>query len=273
MKKAAAPLASAVVCFAALLFSSEAHAFEYLEHAYFTDRACQEVQDLLAVRLTEQPDDRTLRIRYLALALMCPANRRVDYCAGGTKTSQGHVHLSHRSPDDGGYSITLGDYAALPDHHSQFGPVAGLARAEKRGLTEQTYRWLARPPDRAGGVYNRVARHICQKTDPIPWQEIDDDIASAVASLEKSGVEDVPRRFLSSLTRAPLIQAAVEPAGIYSFANPHYLDLVLRNHHHFGEQAYGTWAGFHSTAIGITEQSCAAYFGLKPRATRRLART
>src|SRR5690606_19714830 len=63
-----------------------------------------------------------------------------------------------------------------------------------------------------------------------------------------------------------------EPAGLYSFSNPHYLDLVLRNHTHFGVHAFDTWLGYHSASVAIAERSCAQTYALGRGQTRRLAR-
>ncbi|MEZ4458715.1 MAG: hypothetical protein R3E66_03110 [bacterium] len=62
-----------IVC--AITFSSPTSAFawDYLEHEWFTDVACDKAQTMLAERI-EATGDEALIARYVALGLFCPVD-------------------------------------------------------------------------------------------------------------------------------------------------------------------------------------------------------
>lgn len=238
--------------------SADAHAYDYLEHAYFTDDACVRVQKLLAQSLKGKKATDDLMARYIALGMYCPVQWKKPYCKGGYKLMAGHINRLEKPPAKSkDYSVTLGDYAALPDHLSRFGPIRGLPRAGKNGLVERTWEWIGDDPDSAGGVIEDVAEDACETDNLAPWSTIDQDINAYLGRIEKTKQPlRVPEAYLSPMARAAVPKGPSDPAGLYSFDNPHYLDLVLRNHHHFGVQAYSSWLGFHSAAVQIAARTC-----------------
>jgi hypothetical protein len=254
------------------VFPCSAWTYDYLEHAFFTDLACTKTQRLLLSTLRDTPDDEVIASRYLALSLFCPQHWKAPYCDDGYKLAQGTVNRLESPPRDShDYSITLGDYAALPDHLSRFGPIRNLPRAGKDGLIAQTYSWLAATGS-AGGVIEDVAEDACETDGLAVWDTIQTDIESYLDRARELGEPlRVPAPYLSPLARAPVPKGPADPAGSYSFDNPHYLDLVLRNHHHFGTAAYSTWLGFHSAALQISERTCEETFALEPDLVDSLA--
>ena len=248
-----------VVC-GVVCVASTAWGFDYLEHAYFTDDACHRVQRklLASFERDDKPVPTSVLARYVALSLFCPSDWERPYCGGGYKQLQGHINVleepAYKSHD---YGVTLGDYAALPDHLSKFGPIKNLARAGDDGLVEQTWEWISESPRTAGGVIEDVAEDACETDGLSPWGVIKGDVDAYLARLAVSQTpERVPEDYLSPIMRADVPKGPSDPAGAYSFDNPHYLDLVLRNHHHFGVQAYSSWLGFHSAAVQIAGRPC-----------------
>ena len=250
----------AIALVGALWWSADAHAFDYLEHSYFTDRACLETQRRAAKRIAAGQAPEWMTARYLALALVCPKRWDRPYCVDGYKQLEGGLNPLDEPPAQSGeLSITLGDFAALPDHMSNYGPIRGLGRIGREGLTYETWLWLTEEADGAGGVIGDVAEDACE-TDGIdvPWTRVEQDIDRFLGRTEARGdLESVPEPLMSPVARAPVPKGPIDPAGAYSFDNPHYLDLVLRNHHHFGPQAYSSWLGFHAAAVSIDRRSCA----------------
>jgi hypothetical protein len=251
-------IAVALTCLAlvSLVVQPSAQAFDYLEHSWFTDAGCRRAQQRLGRHVAANPDDEQLVAKYLALGLMCPAHWTTNYCADGRKQTWAGINRLHAHPSEGGgYAITLGDYAALPDHVSRYGPVRGLPRALPSGLVAHTLEWLADEPTSAGGTIEDVAEDAC--FDEAPWEVIERDVVLALDRREEIGVwESIPEPLLAPMVRAPIPQGPSDPAAGYSIDNPHYLDLVLRNHTHFGDEAYGAWLGFHSASIATARQTC-----------------
>lgn len=269
-----APLIAALLCAWSLLISARpAQAFDYLEHMYFTDTACRRVQLALGERLKREPLNEALASRYVALGLMCPERWERPYCAGGYKQLEASVNRLEREPKRShDYAITLGDYAALPDHVSRFGPVRGMTRAGEDGLLLRTMEWMARPLGSAGGVIEDVAEDACEVGDLAGWREVEADVdAYLLRAQQDPQPARMPRNVLSPIARAPSIKGPSDPAGAYSFDNPHYLDLVFRNHHHFGDVAYGAWVGFHSAGVEIAARTCPQTIDLDARELRRVA--
>lgn len=240
-----------------LLWSPAALAFDYLEHSWFTDAGCRRAQQRLGKQLVATPDDEDLITKYLALGLACPARWTTDYCADGEKQVWAGINqLEERPNASGEFAVTLGDFAALPDHISRYGPVRGLPRALPNGLVSNALEWLADEPGSAGGTVEDVAEDACY--DHADWATIEQDVVASLDRREKKGSwESIPEPLLGPLVRADLPEGPSDPAAGYSIDNPHYLDLVLRNHTHFGNEAYGAWLGFHSASIAAAERSCA----------------
>jgi hypothetical protein len=243
---------------AVVLCSSQATAYDYIGHTFFTDRACLEAQTRLGRHIQEQGAEPETLARYLALGLACPEKWDKPYCVDGYKQLEAGLNRLDAPPKESGdLAATLGDYAALPDHLSRFGPIRGLSRIGPNGLTYESWLWLTGGPGDAGGVIGDVAEDACETDDLVPWDRVEHDIATFLKRTDRKGdLEAVPSALLTPVVRAPIPQGPQDPAGAYSFDNPHYLDLVLRNHSHFGEQAYSTWLGFHSAAVSVGTQSC-----------------
>ncbi|MFN7131249.1 MAG: hypothetical protein ACK4N5_04150, partial [Myxococcales bacterium] len=229
-----------------------AWAFDYLEHSFFSDRACLEAQRRLAPLARTHAD---VAERYLALSLFCPEKWERPYCAGGYKQLEGSLNRLEEPPTESGdHPITLGDYAALPDHLTEWGPVRGMPRADQEGLTLRTFEWLDETGD-ARGVIADVAEDACETGDPVEWQRLERDVAAGLEELGQS--EDaLPLPVLLPTARGPIARGPHDPSGPYSFDNPQYLDLVLRNHHHFGVSSWATWTGFHTAAFAIASTPC-----------------
>ncbi len=227
-----------------LLVAAPAQAFDYLEHSYLSDRACREAQRKLARVL--KPGDDSLAARYLALSLTCPEAWDRPYCLDGYKQVEGGLNRLEAPPaESGDHSITLGDFAALPDHLATFGAVRGLPQAAREGLTTRVLEWLATEGD-AGGVISDVAEDACETPESIGWGWLEPLFREPTS----------PELPSSPLVRAPAKKVVSDPAGPYSFDNPQYLDLVLQNHSHFGPEAYRTWSGFHATARDLARTPC-----------------
>ena len=60
----------------ALFFGpSDLFAFDYLEHSYNTDLACDRAQTMLIEEFASTPYDPAREIRFLALSLYCPTEK------------------------------------------------------------------------------------------------------------------------------------------------------------------------------------------------------
>lgn len=245
-----------VVTLLSLLWSQRAFAFDYLEHTWFSDRACLEAQHRLAPWVAE-PQSEEAAARYLALSLFCPLRWDRPYCQDDYKMLEGAVTVLEEEPArSGDHSLTLGDLAALADHFSQWGPAQGFAQVKRPGLTGQIFGWLSREHSDADGILGDVAEDACETRGLVPWDRVEADVRVVLAEDSASPLQSVPSDFLLQSARSPLPEGPGDPAGAYSFDNPHYLDLVLRNHHHFGSQAYASWLGFHSAARGLAKGRC-----------------
>ncbi len=249
-----------------LLAAPSAWAFDYLEHMWLGDRACRDAQFRLAQAL--RPGDDQLAARFLALAVACPTQpvgRRV-YCAAGYK--QATAQLNHVEAGD--YPATFGDFVALPDHVSDFGPFAGLTQATQRGLVAWLWRWLAAPAGDAGGVVGDVGEDACETDDLVDWDQLEEDVDRRLSQWREAP-GDVTPTLLEPLARAPAVRGPHDAPGPYSFDNPHYLDLVLRNHDHFGAEAWRNWTGFHAAAQAVASRACRDTLGLAPADLQDLA--
>ncbi len=256
-----------------MLWSGSAQAFDYLEHSYFTDLACARVQPMLAARLAERPDDVGLAMRLVALGVTCPQRWELPYCADDYKMAEGSLNRLERGPAEShDHSITLGDFSALPDHLASWGPARGYPRAGTDGLVMRVMEWMAAAYGTSGGVVEDVAEDACETYGLASFDVMQADVDEALSRLAVSGKpESVPDKLLSPLVRAPIKKGPRDPAAAYSFDNPHYLDLVLRNHNHFGEDAHATWHGYHSTALEISQTPCEQTLGLNADELEALA--
>lgn len=226
-----------------------------------TDLACRDAQRLMAKE--GGPLSQAEAVRYLALSLTCPVSWDRPYCERGYKQLEGSVNLLEAPPAiSGDHPITLGDYSALPDHLSSFGAVKGVPQAARDGLTTRALGWLARTGD-AGGVVSDVAEDACETRDPLRW-----DVLYAEQT-DTTRWAPLPH---TALERAPARKVVADPAGAYSFDNPHYLDLVLHNHGHFGSDAYRNWTGFQTVARELSAAACEDVLPDDRGLYRRLAR-
>ena len=247
----------------------QADAFDYLEHLYLSDRVCVHVVRLIESQLIDdsREPNQTLLTRYLALNLVCPETRReTPYCDEGTKLVVAPLlPLSSPPQESGEYSLTLGDITALPDHVGEFGITPGLPRAESYGLTSIFIELIAEEDGGLTGTLYDVAEDACEGAHLVDWIGVDSDVDRVIEDVfTHQKLPQFPIPYLSSRARAPLQQGPRDPAALYSFDNPHYLDLVFRNHHHFGEQAYQAWLGFHSVGIELANTPCAELINPDP---------
>ena len=244
------------------------HAFDYLEHSYLSDRACLLAQRSLGQRITQSASPRRLLPRLLALGLLCPLAHRRPYCGDDTKLAQSALSQLAAPPEEEGVgSLTLGDVAALPDHLSAFGPLLDLDGAQSDGLVGELIRLLAPTVDAPNALIRDVAENACETDGLVPWARVEEDIADGYGELARA----LPRRaFAPGAWRSPA-RGPTDPAGIYSFDNPHYLDLVLNNHNHFGDEAFGSWSGYHAAALALAARPCAALLKLEEGQLEALA--
>ncbi|AWV90610.1 hypothetical protein [Bradymonas sediminis] len=240
-----------------LMSGSTAQAYDYLEHSFLGDRACLDAQTRLAARIEAGDASYETMTRYLALGLVCPERWERRYCEDGYKQAEAGLNrLSGPPAESEEIAATFGDFVALPDHLSRYGPVRGLPRLGRFGLAFNTWKWLTADDGDAGGVIGAVAHKACQDSEMVPWRRVEADIEVTLNRFDKHGLEAVPGNLLSPLTHAPVPTGPSDPSAIYSFINPHYLDLVLRNHDHFGKYSFGAWLGFHSAAVSTARYTC-----------------
>ncbi len=266
-------LFSVVSLIIVIMCENKLYAFDYLEHSYFTDTACHRAQTLLAAHIKANPQDVSLKSRYLAMGIFCPTSWKPQYCQDDEKLITGSVHDLDEPPlESKDVSLTLGDYSALPDHFARFGPVKNLPLAGEEGLLDWTAKWMTMRKARGvGGVVEDVAEDACETNDLPNWEHIEEDINLYLKRAANTPAA-VPEALLSPLSRAPVPRGPSDPAGAYSFDNPHYLDLVLRNHNHFGVQAYSSWLGFHGAGIEISGRTCEETIALDDWRLRRMAK-
>ncbi len=245
----------ALLALALTLASPAARAFDYLEHAYFADRACYEAQRRLAPLVTPARPD--VVARYLALALACPERWDRPYCADDLKQAEAGLNRLEAPPAaSGDHALTLGDFSALVDHLAWFGPVGGFPRARQPGLTAEVLALLGAPTT-SGGLIEDVAEEACDSGVAVPWDRVEHDVRSALAASDASGAPvAVPPALLAPNRRASPHAGPVDPAALLSFNNPHYLDLKLHGDDHFGVRAFGAWTGYHTAARVIAASRC-----------------
>ncbi len=235
------------------LWAAPVFAFDYLEHLWFTDDGCRRAQEVLASELARSPE---LTPAFLALALACPVSWDKPYCAEGRKLARGHLNLLH-SKRAHGYSATLGDFSALGDHVSRQGPIKNLPRARGRGLVSEMLQWLVTKPRGVSGPIGHVADDACRTGGLEDFAQVGNDIDDRLGAWADGQISSVPYGQLPAVMRDPVPRGPHDRPMQYSFDNPHYLDLVLRNHHHFGEAAHDAWNGFHGAATRMMTRTCA----------------
>ena len=143
-------------------------------------------------------------------------------------------------------AMTFGDFSALADHVSRFGPVRGLPGPadDQDGLANTMFTYMAQGTQSVGGVLGDVAANACEST-PGPWASVETDVTAFEHALASTGnLPEVPASFLSPLNRAPVQRGPYDPAGVYSFDNPHFLDMVLNDRNHFAGRAHSASASF-----------------------------
>lgn len=229
------------------LLPSSGYAFDYLEHSYFSDLACLDAQTFAEKNLTSEGE----AARFFALSLFCPKKKIDNYCMEGYKKATSGVN----EVDEDDFGITLGDLAALPDHVSRYGPIKNVIRAGRDGLALSLLDWLS-DPGNVGGVIEDVAEDACEYDAHINWKPLNHQILSDVHYFEKKGLPNIHPDHLSSLARKEPRQGPNDPATKYTLDNPHYLDLVLRNHSHFGALAYDASLGFLQLGQELADRRC-----------------
>lgn len=256
-----------------LVAPGEPRAFEYLEHSYLTDRACQQAKERLGPLIEARPDDPDIQARYLALALVCP-NRRIDeYCIDQNKAVTAPIEdVGQRPWNASDFPLTLGDVSALNDHVSRLGPIDGLSGAERPGLTRDLLDWFADDEPSVDSTVERVGSQGCTNAENVPWRRVEEDVEAVADGLFETGRPvGIPSELLSPMARSSIIHGTEDPSVRYTMSNPHYLDLVLRNHNHFGEEAFDTWLGYHSASLNIAGRRCEQSWAMGPDATEEIA--
>lgn len=248
--------------FLTFFLCTPAFSFDYLEHSYFSDLACTDAQKKSLTLLKTEKD----AARFLGLSLFCPTENIDQYCKDGYKRARSPVNLVEGQD----FGITLGDIAALPDHVSNYGPIKNVSRAGKGGLSLSILEWLSIEGN-VGGVIEDVAEDACEYDTEIGWTELNRQISEDVRAFEKKGLPRIHRTHLSSIARKAPKKGPNDPATKYTLDNPHYLDLVLRNHTHFGAPAYDAWLGFHQLGQEIAERSCVEVIDFTARQVEDLA--
>jgi hypothetical protein len=245
--KSSFPKAAILGFFFSLAFPLPANAWTYLEHSYLADRSCIEARRVLEKSLDANSSEDVV-YRYMALNLVCPSQWEGSYCEDGHKGVRASLNDVKDTTE---LSLTLGDFAALPDHISQFGSIRGFPRASQMGLTSDTIQWLEPGYGSIKGEVGRVAKTACRTDPAVNWPQLEQDLED-LSTLD----EAIPTEDLSPHRRGEIQQGPTDPTTAFSIINPHYLDLVLQNQHHFGAYAYSSWLGFHSTARELSQSTC-----------------
>lgn len=237
----------------AIFYSVSNYAFNYLEHAYFTDYSCVETKKQLFKKINK--GNELLKSKYMALSMYCPKAWNPTYCSNDYKVNSSLINNLKSSPEvTGDYSITLGDVSALADHIANFGSIQKRARLKNEGFLNQIEEWLEEENESASGIYEDVAEDSCEVDEKVNWEQVDKDLQNY---LSNNFIYDHVKIRGSHIA---LNKGPNDPAGLYTFDNPQYLDLILNNHHHFGLRSYETWLAYHSIAIEISSASCEEYY-------------
>ena len=232
------------VFFLLVFIVSNAHGFDYLEHSFFTDSASYEAQLILKNKIQSKRD----LAKYYALAIYCPRNWKNDYCRDDYKVAQALINIPEEfKPFSESHSLSLGDISALPDHTDKFGAVKNVPALNKEGLLTIVLDWMLEDEGEADGYVEDVAEDACETDGLVSWEQVKKNQTKKPYIYED---------YFKMGARAQIKKGPSDPAGAYSFDNPQYLDMVLKNHHHFGEKAYQTWLGLHQAAIDFSMQSC-----------------
>ena len=94
-----------------LMLPQRVFAFDYLEHLYLSDHACQQALNELLVELDEgvirdSALQQQLTERAVALALLCPQRDARPYCAEGQKLALGALTPLSERPEEGGITAS-----------------------------------------------------------------------------------------------------------------------------------------------------------------------
>lgn len=230
------------------LFPRVSWSWSYLEHSFLTDNSCAILLEQLAQDTTVLANPQT-SARFMALSILCPLQRQERYCKDGRKNTRSLWYTP--APKDE-HAITLGDYSALVDHISQLGPLVGYPRLHKAGLLRDSLLWLAPKSKGLRGEIALIGKQTCVVDKQVDWKGVARDIETVSSAFQQT----IPREYFATSRRAPLKEGLKDLSTLYSFLNPHYLDLVLQNDHHFGEKAYASWLGFHAMAMDIAQHEC-----------------
>ncbi len=235
-----------------------AYAFDYLEHLYFSDQAClgtqQQIKQVLLQANPWHESHDELLLNYFALSLYCPLTWDKPYCENGYKNLESAIHKSQISPTlSSDYAVTLGDISALADHNARFGPLQQVTHAQEQGLTYDLIHYLSQSDGKLRWTLEDVAEDACEVGDLADFTGVQSDINLI---REKAKLENINPYYFNPFLRQTPNKGPSDPAGLYSFDNPHYLDLVFRNHNHFGSQAYEAWSGLHGNALAMRALSC-----------------
>lgn len=232
-----------------IFLTKQAFALNFIEHSFFTDLSCDLALKQLESKLHK---NQSLVPKYIALSLFCPVNMEEDYCSDEYKHVKSYINRLDGVPSKTGkHSVSLGDIAAWADHIANYGPIKSYPRASREGLLLELEEWLEGEDETVGGVLEDVAEDSCESRNPVEWAKHKESIMEQL----KNPIR-IDSKFSMPGNRKELVKGPHDPAGLYSFDNPQYLDLILNNHHHFGSRSYETWLGFHATAIDISGKKC-----------------
>lgn len=253
-------------CSLATVVSIPLHAFDYMEHSFFTDRACHEAQKMLLPTLSTASAE--VKSRYLALALVCPVRWQKEYCHRGSKNPKALIN------PEGEHSLTLGDYSALVDHITEYGRVLRFAQASDVGMTDILWQSLRDGTTSPPGVAGDIGLEECD-TDATPnWQKVEADTADFLMIWKEKGrAAIIPTNFLEEGLRSEIKPGPTDPSVLFTIRNPRFLDLQLFNQNHFSGAAYRTWTGMHYTAVAIASMQCEEVIDVDESTAEDLAET
>jgi hypothetical protein len=245
-----------MVCFLLIDLSPCAYAFDYLEHLYFTDEACVRTQKqfrqiLENTEMSEQAQQQ-LMIQYLALSLYCPMSWDQPYCHQGLKGVESAMSKALESPrESGDYSMTLGDISAFADHNARLGPLQKLTPKDEEGLVYDVVDYLTHHNGELRTTLEDIAEDACEVGDLADFGALKQDLNQTTIELK-----EIHSDYFNAFLRDKPTKGPSDPAGVFSFDNPHYLDLVFRNHNHFGVNAFESWSGLHYYSKQMNHLKC-----------------
>ena len=231
-----------------------ARAFDYLEHSYFTDQSCREAMTLIENRLRQVPADVTLQARYIALGLLC-GQRAEKYCDKGRKQWTGFINEAFIT--NGDHPLTMGDYSAMVDHTSNFGSLRGIEHLRKRGMITTTLLALKPGTEVIDDQVEDIAEEACETEKKPDYRLIEEQVAGYLnRSRQLKHPPSLKPQMLSQRRRVAVTPGPQDNATLFTIENPHFLDMQLYNHNHFGRKAYRAWLGYHDAAIAVGFEKC-----------------